>query len=113
MSTPRRKRLKRAGRLQAAPAWIASYTGKNLVKGYANWFGTNKLTAIKELRMIGVEVSEAYELQLTQSIEQRKKVAAQKLEDAKIQEYLEQIADLADQLNVSIECAIHLHSSCF
>ena len=60
--------LKRASRLRSAKEWIKSYSGKNAVKGYAKKFAVDKLCAVKELRLIGVEISEEYEQQLRQSM---------------------------------------------
>jgi hypothetical protein len=51
--------MRRAARLQAAPRFIAGYTGKRLVLGYAKWFGVDRLCAIRELRMLGVAVPES------------------------------------------------------
>lgn len=64
---------KREKRLNSAKTWIKTYPGKNPVKGYAKKFGVDKLCAVKELRMIGVEISEAYEKQLIHSLEALKK----------------------------------------
>jgi hypothetical protein len=52
--TPRRKRLNRESRLQAARRWLAAYDGRRVVKSYAKWFGVDKLCAIRELQMLGV-----------------------------------------------------------
>jgi len=57
---PRRKRMKRSARLQSAPHWLPTYTGKNIVRGYAKWFGVDLLCAVRELQLLGVEVAPAY-----------------------------------------------------
>ena len=62
--TPNRER-----RLSSAKSWIKAYSGNNLVKGYSKKYSVDKLCAIKELRMIGVEISEEYEKQLINSME--------------------------------------------
>lgn len=49
-NTPRHKTMKRNTRLQVAKNWIPKFKGKNIIKGYSNYFGVNKLCAIKELR---------------------------------------------------------------
>lgn len=64
-----KKTLKRNDRILSAIKWIKTYSGKNLVKGYSNKYAVDKLTAIKDLRLIGVEISEEYESQLRQSLE--------------------------------------------
>ncbi len=53
---PRRKRLSRDSRLQSGKLWLRQYEGKNVVKGYSNWFGVSKVCSISELRMFGVSV---------------------------------------------------------
>jgi predicted membrane metal-binding protein len=63
MTTAREKRLK------SAVNWIKTYTGKRIVYGYSKKYGVDKLCAVKELRMIGVEISEEYEKQLINSME--------------------------------------------
>jgi hypothetical protein len=60
---------KREIRLNSAKNWIKTYTGNNLVKGYSKKYSVDKLCAVKELRMIGVDISEEYEKQLINSME--------------------------------------------
>jgi hypothetical protein len=63
----------RQARLQSATttAWVRRYAGKNIVKGYSNWFAVDPLCAIIELRRLGVAIEEQYEKQirLTQEIQ--------------------------------------------
>jgi hypothetical protein len=49
----------RPARLQAARQWLASYRGKNLMRGYGKWFGVSEVCAIVELRMLGVDLPDA------------------------------------------------------
>ncbi len=63
-NTPKRER-----RLNSAKNWIQTYSGNNHVKGYSKKYSVDKLCAVKELRMIGVEISEEYERQLINSIQ--------------------------------------------
>jgi hypothetical protein len=65
-STPRRKRMNRTARLQSAKHWLPTYTGRDLVKGYRNWYGVSTVCAIMELRQLGIEVDEQ---RLIQAIE--------------------------------------------
>lgn len=53
---PRRLRMRREQRLQSAPKLVSSYRGKRIVLGYARWFGVDRQCAIRELRLLGVEV---------------------------------------------------------
>lgn len=64
---------KRARRLCSAKNWIKTYTGNNLVKGYSKKYSVDKLCAVKELIMIGVEISEEYEKRLINSMEALRK----------------------------------------
>jgi hypothetical protein len=38
---------------------MPTYRGKDLVRGYSRWFGTDRLCAILELRLLGVSIPEA------------------------------------------------------
>ncbi len=60
--------MQRPARLQAAAAWRAGYDGKNIVRGYARWFGVDLLCAIIELRLLGVAVDESYEQEVRGTI---------------------------------------------
>ena len=40
------------------------FSGKNVVRSYANWFGVNLLCAVQELSLCGVAVDPAYVAQL-------------------------------------------------
>lgn len=64
-----KKTLKRESRLSSAKKWIKTYSGNNIVKGYSKKYSVNKLCAVIELRMIGVEISVEYEKQLINSME--------------------------------------------
>ncbi|MCF8302354.1 MAG: hypothetical protein K9I94_03685 [Bacteroidales bacterium] len=68
-NTPKRKRLSRKNRLNSGKKWLETYNGKHIVKGYSKWFGVDKICAIKELRMLGIEITEGYEEQIKRSIE--------------------------------------------
>lgn len=73
---PRRKRMRRSARLQAAVAWRSSYRGKNLVRGYARWFGVDLVCAILELRMLGVAIDAEYEREVRHTIAARTEARA-------------------------------------
>ena len=64
-----KKTSKREYRLRSAKSWIKTYSGNNIVKGYSKRYLVDKLCAVKELRMIGVDISEEYEKQLINSME--------------------------------------------
>jgi hypothetical protein len=61
----------RAVRLRRGKVWLATYEGKNLIRGYAGKYRVDLLTAISELRMLGVEIKAEYEQAVRQSIAQQ------------------------------------------
>ncbi len=63
--TARRKRCSRQSRLALALQWMSNFEGSNIIKGYSTYFGVDKLCAIKELKMLGVEISEERKKQIT------------------------------------------------
>jgi hypothetical protein len=68
---PKRKRMKRAARLQSARHWLPTYEGKNIVRGYARWFGVGLECALKEVQLLGVAVDPDYVQQLRETMRQR------------------------------------------
>lgn len=64
-----RKTPKKEYRLRSAKNWIKTYPGKNIAKGYSKKYAVDKLCAVRELRILGVEISEEYENQLRKSME--------------------------------------------
>jgi hypothetical protein len=70
---PRRKRYNRNARLQNAKKWAEHYNGKNIAKGYSNWFGVDLLCAITELEMLGYKFKQTYKEQVQQSLIARQK----------------------------------------
>ncbi len=80
-NTPRRKRWTRDVRLQKAKQFVETYTGKNLVKGYAKWFGVDLNCALTELQLAGITISGAEKKKVKQAIEtktQLKKIKKEK-----------------------------------
>lgn len=82
---PKRRRTNREGRLARAPHWLATFSGTNVVRGYAKWFAVDRLCALKELQLLGLEFSaaeiemvHAQERQRRESIQQRKAISAEK-----------------------------------
>lgn len=71
---------KRNARLKSGKHWIKTYSGKRIVKGYSKKYGVNMLCAVKELRLLGLEISEEYEKQLWQGLKalKQQKLASKK-----------------------------------
>jgi hypothetical protein len=65
--------MTRAGRVTAAKGtrWVEQYKGKNIIAGYANWFGVDPHCAVIELRMLGVTIAGERENQIKATIEAR------------------------------------------
>jgi hypothetical protein len=57
---PRRLRMKRSGRLQSARGWLAKFRGRHIARAYSRWYGVDRLCAIQELRMLGVQLDPNY-----------------------------------------------------
>jgi len=90
-STPRRKRYKRKNRLEVAKRWIPTYEGKNIVKGYAKWFGVDKICAVTELEMLGYSFGDSYKHKLEE--EQHQKTEKKRKRKEKGEELEEPIFD--------------------
>ncbi len=88
--------MKREGRLQSARKWMEEYTGKNIVKGYAKWYGTSNLQAVAELKMLGIRIDENYIIQL-------KKAEEEKIKRNRIKKEKREIEELARQLELESE----------
>ncbi|RKR80009.1 hypothetical protein BDD43_0097 [Mucilaginibacter gracilis] len=58
----------RIKRLAKGKHWVTIYNGQHIVKGYAKKFSVDLLTALKELRMLGITISEQYEQSLIQTL---------------------------------------------
>lgn len=86
-NTPRRKRYNRNARLQNAHKWAEQYDGKNIAKGYSNWFGVDLLCAITELEMLGYKFKQSYKKQVEQSLMARKKQKENRKRKAMVENY--------------------------
>ena len=88
-NTSKRKRFRRQIRLNAATSWITTYEGKNIISGYAKWFGVDKICAIKELKLIGVVIPEMLENQIVKSHQVLIEKRRLKKEERKISETID------------------------
>lgn len=88
----RRKRLKREQRLESAKSWLPTYEGKNVFRGYRKRYGVDWPTALRELEMLGVEVSPAYREQVLRTVQEQA--------EAKKRKRLERAAELESALGI-------------
>ncbi len=65
--------MKPPARLMAARHWLPTFTGNNVVRGYAKWFGVDLGCALEELRVLGVELDPSYVEALTRTLHNRGK----------------------------------------
>ncbi len=70
--------MNRQSRLAVAREWLKANAGKNLVKRYAKWYGVDKLCAIVELGMLGVEINQRYKEEVKRSYEALAEIRKQK-----------------------------------
>jgi len=58
--------MNKAARLESArfTNWVENYTGKNVIRGYRNWYGVDELCAVIELRELGVPIPAEREAEL-------------------------------------------------
>jgi hypothetical protein len=95
---PRCKRMNREARLQSARRWLQKHNGKNVVKRYKTHFGVDWLCAIKELKMLGIEIDPDYEeqvrLKVENSIKQKQSGSSKEFVQAK-REYRGQGNDIS------------------
>jgi hypothetical protein len=64
---PRRLRMNRGSRLQAARTWLAQFRGEHIARAYSRWFGVDRISAIRELCALGVQLDPGY----VQAVERR------------------------------------------
>lgn len=63
--------MDRPARLASARHWLPKYPGKNIVRGYATWFGVDVGCALKELQMLGVALDPLYVARLRTTLQTR------------------------------------------
>lgn len=76
----RRTRMNREGRLSNAKStgWVVNYSGKDIIRGYRKWYAVDGLTAILELRCLGVSISEERKAQRRVEVEQKARRTAER-----------------------------------
>lgn len=77
-SAARRKRMKRAQRLQSARSWLETYEGDKVVRDYRHRYGVAWNDAFVELEMLGVAIDPDYKDRVLQSVAARAAAKRQK-----------------------------------
>lgn len=62
------KRTKRAERLASGRVWLKGYKGKHAVKSYRARYGTDRVTAAIELKLLGYPISEERITEMKQEV---------------------------------------------
>jgi hypothetical protein len=65
--TPKRKRLQKQARLNAAKGWMENDNGKSIISGYTKWFGVDKSFSIRKLKLLGIHIPDELEKQILKS----------------------------------------------
>ncbi len=99
-----KKTHSRKHRINSTREWVKSYSGNHIVKSYSKKYAVNKLCAIKELRLIGVEITQEYEIEIKRSVEDLKK-QRQLNKEKRDQEY--RITRSINSINCSLEIGDH------
>lgn len=81
---PKRKRMRRKGRLRVAKKWLESCDAKNIAKAYRKWFGVDFQCAFNELEMIGVKIDPLYRKNVLKSIEARSLSQKKKKQESEV-----------------------------
>lgn len=64
--------LPKDDRIEKAKSWIEAYDDENIVKAYAKFFGLNLKNAMKDLEIIGVQISSQEKEHIKRIIKERK-----------------------------------------
>jgi len=82
-----------ADRKEIAKSWIETYDGENKVKAYSKMFGLNIKNSMKELRSIGVSLSNEEKEYARRVLEAKKQKSEKKREKRRMKE-LELVAHI-------------------
>ncbi len=66
--------MRRPGRLQAAKSFLPTFSGKNIIRGYARWFGVDLACALAELQILGIELDPVYVQRLRITLGERERI---------------------------------------
>lgn len=91
-----KRQLKQAQRLVSARKWLQMYNGKNIVRGYRKRYGVDLMCAIRELQMLGIEISLAYIKSVQASVAAQQRSRQEKKKRQEEQLALERFSDSDD-----------------
>lgn len=95
----RRKRMRRPARLADARQWLPTQSGANVVNAYQRWYGVDPVCALRELRLLGIAISDEYEAQVRESLERRAKAhTAKRASKRAAKQRVEAAPELSDDL---------------
>ena len=72
--------MNRERRLIAAASFLRGFTGKNVVRGYARWFGVDLGCALLELQMLDVRVDPTYVDRVRATLREKERIGRQRNE---------------------------------
>ena len=64
----------------AAVSFLRGFTGKNVVRGYARWFGVDLGCALVELQMLGVPLDPTYVARVRETLREKERIGRQRNE---------------------------------
>ena len=70
--------MDQSARLAAAPQWLQTFSGKDPVRGYHKYFGVDRPTAVRELKLLGVPIDPNYLSAFNQRVARQRKARALK-----------------------------------
>lgn len=92
---PKVKRMKQEGRIASARTWLASYSGKNILRGYCVHFGVDWRCAAAELKTLRVNLDPAYlaQRERTEAEQSRKRIERRKKQQADAEQHCDAYTD--------------------
>lgn len=94
--------MKRPGRLQAAKSFLPTFSGNNIVRGYARWFGVDLACALAELQILGIELDPVYVERLRITIRERERIGRARNERRRLE------VDAAAEADRVADCVLGL-----
>ena len=71
-------------RMEQAKSWLETYDGEHIIKAYSKFFGLNLKNALKEVDLVGAEISSQEREYTKELIKKRKQEKEQKKEKRRV-----------------------------